>query len=127
MEAAKTQHTMVPGQDVAASIVADLATQILALDERIHDLEARISATFRAHPQAEIIESMPGIGTILGAELVAAAGDLSAVSQRWPARLSRWAGPGPTGLRPPHREPAPSEAVLTASCAGCSTCPRRRP
>jgi transposase len=76
--AAKTQHTIVPGQDVAASIVADLATQILAIGARISDLDARITATFRAHPQAVIIESLPGMGPILGAELVAAAGDLNA-------------------------------------------------
>jgi len=31
--AAAAQHTVVPGQDVAATIVADLATQLLALDE----------------------------------------------------------------------------------------------
>jgi len=39
--------------------VADLAAQILATDARISDLEARIATTFRAHPQAEIIESLP--------------------------------------------------------------------
>ena len=77
VEAANAQHTTVPGQDVAASIVAELAAALLDLDQRIHVLEARISATFHAHPQAEILESMPGIGTILGAELIAAAGDLS--------------------------------------------------
>lgn len=76
--AAKAQQTVVPGQDVAASIVADLAAQLLAIGARIADLEARITTTFRTHPQAEIIESLPGMGPILGAELVAAAGDLAA-------------------------------------------------
>ncbi|WP_067431535.1 IS110 family RNA-guided transposase [Nocardioides jensenii] len=75
--AATAQHTVVPGQDVAATIVADLATQLLALDERLKDLDARVTDTFRAHPQAEIIESLPGMGPILGAELIAAAGDLN--------------------------------------------------
>ncbi len=77
IEAANAQHTTVPGQDVAASIVADLATTLLDLDQRIGALESRIRDAFHAHPQAEILESMPGIGTILGAELIAAAGDLS--------------------------------------------------
>jgi transposase len=67
-----------PAKDVAASIVADLANQILAIGARISDLDARITATFRAHPQAVIIESLPAMGPILGAELVAAAGDLNA-------------------------------------------------
>ncbi len=31
----------------------------------------------RSHPQAQIIESLPGMGPILGAELIAAAGDLN--------------------------------------------------
>ena len=77
VEAANAQHTTVPGQEVAASIVAEIAAALLELDQRIHTVDARIGVTFRAHPQAEIIESMPGIGTILGAELIAAAGDLS--------------------------------------------------
>lgn len=76
LAAAKEQHTVVPGQDVAASIVADLATQLLSLDERIQDLDARITDTFRSHPQAAIIESLPGMGPILGAELIAGTGDL---------------------------------------------------
>ncbi len=75
--AARAQQSVVPGQDVAASIVADLATQLLAIGARIFDLDARIITTFRRHPQAEIIESLPGMGPILGAELIAAAGDLA--------------------------------------------------
>lgn len=90
LAAAKAQHTSVPGQDVAASIVADLASQILATDARISDLEARIATTFRAHPQAEIIESLPGMGPILGAELIAAAGDLNGYTNA--GRLASAAG-----------------------------------
>ena len=77
VKAAQSQRTTVPGQDVAASIVAEIATALLGLDGRIRVVDARIGDTFHAHPQAQIIESMPGIGTILGAELIAAAGDLS--------------------------------------------------
>ncbi len=62
---AKTQHTRVPGEQVAAGIVADLATQLLALDDRISGVEAQIGVAFHAHPQAGIIESMPGMGPIL--------------------------------------------------------------
>ncbi|MET7794801.1 transposase, partial [Micrococcus luteus] len=65
-------------EDVAATIVADLAVQILALDERLKRIDQQIRDTFRAHPQAEVIESLPGMGPILGAEFVVAAGDLTA-------------------------------------------------
>ncbi|WP_405953502.1 IS110 family transposase [Streptomyces phaeochromogenes] len=78
LEAARAQQTALPGEDVAAQIVADLAAQILALDERLKRIDRQIRDTFRSHPQAEIIESLPGMGPILGAEFVVAAGDLTA-------------------------------------------------
>ncbi|MET8623836.1 IS110 family transposase [Kitasatospora sp. NPDC004669] len=78
LEAADAQHAVLPGEDVAAAIVADLAAQILALDDRLKRIDKQIRDTFHAHPQAEIIESLPGIGPILGAELIVAAGDLTA-------------------------------------------------
>lgn len=78
LEAAQAQQAALPGEDVAAQIVADLAGQILALDERMKRIDKQIRETFRRHPQAGIIESLPGMGPILGAEFVVAAGDLSA-------------------------------------------------
>ncbi|WP_327308011.1 IS110 family transposase [Streptomyces sp. NBC_01298] len=78
LEAAQAQQTALPGEDVAAQIVADLAAQILDLNDRLKRIDKQIRDTFRAHPQAEIIESMPGMGPILGAEFVVAAGDLTA-------------------------------------------------
>ncbi|MGX1607952.1 IS110 family transposase [Streptomyces celluloflavus] len=78
LEAAQAQHTALPGEDIAAQIVADLAAQVLALDDRLKRIDKQIRETFRAHPQAEIIESLPGMGPILGAEFVVSAGDLSA-------------------------------------------------
>lgn len=78
LEAAQAQQTALPGEDVAAQIVADLAVQILALDDRLKRIDRQIRETFRSHPQAEIIESLPGMGPILGAEFVVAAGDLTA-------------------------------------------------
>ncbi|MFJ6932447.1 IS110 family transposase [Streptomyces nigra] len=78
LEAAQAQHTALPGEDVAAQIVASLAAQVLALDDRLKQIDKQIRDTFRGHPQAEIIESLPGMGPILGAEFVVSAGDLSA-------------------------------------------------
>lgn len=88
--AANAQHTVLPGQDVAGAIIADLAAQILALDDRLGRLEAQIKASFSAHPQAEVITSVPGIGPILGAEFVVAAGDLSTYADA--GRLASAAG-----------------------------------
>lgn len=78
LAAANAQQTTLPGEDVAAGIVADLAKQVLGLDDRVKGLDTRIRERFRTHPQAEIIESLPGIGPILGAEFLVSAGDLAA-------------------------------------------------
>ncbi|MET9520658.1 IS110 family transposase [Streptomyces sp. NPDC002994] len=78
LEAADAQNTALPGEDVAAKIVGDLAAQILGLDDRLKRIDKQIRDTFRSHPQAEIIESLPGMGPILGAEFVVGAGDLTA-------------------------------------------------
>jgi transposase len=78
LEAAQAQQTALPGEAVAARIVADLAARILTSDDRLKRVDKQIREAFRSHPQAEIIESMPGMGPILGAEFVVAAGGLTA-------------------------------------------------
>lgn len=76
--AARSQHVVLPGQDIAAGIITELATAVLALDERITNLDTQITELFRGHRDAASIESMPGFGPILGSMLLAAAGDLRA-------------------------------------------------
>jgi transposase len=76
--AARAQMTVLPGQDLATSLIAELATNILALDERLGRLDAQIAEAFSRHPQAAVIESMPGFGPLLGASLLVGAGDLRA-------------------------------------------------
>jgi transposase len=76
--AARAQVTVLPGQDLTASIITELATNILALDERLKSLDAQIDELFAQHPQAAIIQSMPGFGPFLGASLLVGAGDLRA-------------------------------------------------
>jgi transposase len=74
LEAAHSQHTMVPGQDLGAAMVAGLAQEVMALDTEIGDTDAMIEERFRRHRHAEIILSMPGFGVTLGAEFLAATG-----------------------------------------------------
>lgn len=76
--AARTQTIVLPGQDLAESIIAELATNILALDERLKSLDVQIAEHFNQHPQAAIIQSIPGFGPFLGASLLVGAGDLRA-------------------------------------------------
>ncbi|MEU6611694.1 IS110 family transposase [Streptomyces shenzhenensis] len=93
VEAAQAQMTSLPGEKRAARMVGDLAHQLLALDERIKDNDREIRETFRTDDRAEIIESMPGMGPILGAEFVAIVGDLS--GYRDAGRLASHAGLAP--------------------------------
>lgn len=76
--AARAQMIELPGQDLTASIIAELATNLLALDERLKTLDAQLAETFHQHPQAAIIQSVPGFGPFLGASLLVGAGDLRA-------------------------------------------------
>lgn len=78
MTAADAQQVVLAGQDIAAGIVAELANSILTLDQRLKDLRTQLVATLAQHPQAAIIQSMPGFGPVLGATLLVAAGDLRA-------------------------------------------------
>lgn len=91
--AAKAQTVKLPGEDVAATLVAELAQGVIALDDRIKNTDADIEGRFRRHPLAEVITSMPGIGFRLGAEFLAAVGDPTLLSSA--DQLAAWAGLAP--------------------------------
>ncbi len=63
-----------PGQQLAAALVARLAKEVMTLDTEIAATETMIEDRFRRHRHAEIILSMPGFGVTLGAEFLAATG-----------------------------------------------------
>jgi len=92
--AAAAQTVRLPGEAATAALITRQARKLLDLDREIKDLDKQITERFRAHPQARIIESMPGMGPILGAEFIAiTAGDLAAFGTA--ARLATYAGLAP--------------------------------
>lgn len=109
--AAQAQHTAVAGESTAATVVNTLAGTVLALDEEIADIDARIAARFREHRHAEVVLSMPGMGPLLGVEFIACTGgDMDAFGTA--GRLAGVAGPAPVprdsgrisgNMRRPHR------------------------
>jgi transposase len=111
LAAARSQTVALPGEATTAELIKRLSRQLLNLDREIKDLDKQLTNRFRAHPQAKIIESLPGMGPILGAEFLAiTTGDLAAFGT--PARLATYAGLAPvphdsgrrTGVRHrPHR------------------------
>lgn len=93
LAAAQSQTITLPGQDTAAKLIAQIASDLLNLDRRITGLDTGIAATFARHPQAQIITSLPGISPQLGTEFIIAAGDLSTF--RDPGHLAAYAGLAP--------------------------------
>jgi transposase len=93
LEAARSQVTALPGEKRAAKLVCDLAHQLLLLGEWIKDTDREIREVFRLDERAEVIESLPGMGPILGAEFLAVVGDLSSYADA--GRLAAHAGLAP--------------------------------
>jgi transposase len=58
----------------AANTVA-LVAVITTMREQIARLGAELSESFERHPDAEILRSLPGLGAILGARVLAESGD----------------------------------------------------
>jgi transposase len=88
--AARSQSVTLPAQDVAASIVAELAEDVLGLKERINTLDEDLEKRFFVRPEARILTSLPGMGPILGAEFLVTVGDICAFSSA--DRLAAYAG-----------------------------------
>ncbi|MEV0695065.1 IS110 family transposase [Streptomyces sp. NPDC050388] len=74
VEAAERQHTAVAGEKVIAKVVHTLAREVMALNEKITEIDRLIEGRFREHELAEVILSMPGMGPKLGAEFLVAIG-----------------------------------------------------
>jgi transposase len=59
----------------SAAVVRSLIAVITTLSEQVKALEGKVDEHFRAHPDAEIIMSQPGLGPVLGARVLAEFGD----------------------------------------------------
>ncbi len=75
--AASAQRVAVPGERVAANLLRELAAEALGVRERLARLERDLEALLERHPDAAIVRSLPGMGTVLTAEFIAEAGDVS--------------------------------------------------
>lgn len=72
--AAHAQATIVPAQTVAASLVAELAATITAIDDNLAGIDARIAENCARHDDAAILTGMPGFGPVLAATFIAQIG-----------------------------------------------------
>jgi transposase len=92
--AAHQQSVALPGETLAAQLVATLAGEVVALNRQVRDLDQLIEGRFHRHKLAPVIASLPGIGTLLGAEFLAATGGDMAYFGT-PDRLAAFAGLAP--------------------------------
>ena len=74
---AAEQTVTVPAERVTARLIRELAVEALASRTRLIELDRELEALLRRHPDAALIRSLPGMGAVLTAELIAEAGDLS--------------------------------------------------
>jgi hypothetical protein len=123
VEAAQSQQAELPGEKRASRLVRYLAHRLLALDERIKDNDREIRETFRADDRTEIIESMPGLGPVLGAEFVAISATWAVHRRRSPRTLASPRSPATLDAAP---ATTTGPSATTGACGTCSTC-RRRP
>jgi transposase len=75
--AAEEQRIALPGERLAAELVRELAREALAVRERLATLDADLEAALTRHPDAALIQSLPGMGATLTAEFIAEAGGIA--------------------------------------------------
>lgn len=92
--AARAQAIALSGEQTTAGLVQQTAQSLMMLTRQITDLDKQIADVFRRHRHAHILESVPGIGTRSGAELIAiTGGDLASFGSA--AKLAAYAGLAP--------------------------------
>ena len=74
---AAEQTIAVPAERMTARLIRELATEAMASRARLIELDRELEALLERHPDAALIRSLPGMGAVLTAELIAEAGALS--------------------------------------------------
>jgi transposase len=76
LTAAHEQTIQVPGERTAAALVRELAIEAAGTRTRIARLDRELGAALARHPDAALIQSLPGMGVTLTAEFIAEAGSI---------------------------------------------------
>src|SRR5262249_1890151 len=90
---ARAQRVVVPGEATVAALVRELASEALAVRDRLASLDKELEAMVSRHPDGALIRSLPGMGAVLAAQFIATAGDISRF--RSPDALAAAAGLAP--------------------------------
>lgn len=93
LRAAEDQTVRLPAQELSARLAAELAGELIRLNERLAKVDEELAACFFSHSQAKILLSLPGMGPRLGAEFLVAVGNLASFES--PDKLAAYAGLAP--------------------------------
>lgn len=93
LASAKAQTVAIPGEQVAAGLVRELASEAARARARIAELDTQLEEALVRHPDAALIRSLPGMGVTLTAEFIAEAGSIDRFPT--PDRLAAAAGLAP--------------------------------
>ena len=77
LAAAAEQTIAIPAERMTARLIRELAAEALASRARLIEVDRDLAALLERHPDAALIRSLPGMGVVLTAELIAEAGNLS--------------------------------------------------
>jgi transposase len=77
LAAAAAQTIAIPAERMTARLIKELASEALATRTRLIRLDHELEDLLDRHPDAALIRSLPGMGAVLTAELIAEAGCLS--------------------------------------------------
>jgi transposase len=77
LAAAAQQTISIPAERMTARLIRELAVEALAAKTRLAELDRELETFLQSHPDAALIRSLPGMGAVLTAELIAEAGNLS--------------------------------------------------
>ena len=93
LAAASEQTIAVAGERVAAELVRELAVEAAHTRSRLCALDRDLEAALAQHPDASLIQSLPGMGATLAAEFIAEAGSIDRFPT--PDKLAAAAGLAP--------------------------------
>lgn len=77
LAAAAEQTIAVPAERMSARLIKELAGEALAARTRLAGLDRELEGFLDRHPDSALIRSLPGMGAVLTAELIAEAGSLA--------------------------------------------------
>ncbi|WP_234819285.1 IS110 family transposase [Sinorhizobium meliloti] len=73
---AKAQSLDVPGATTRARLIKELAAEALAARQARDRIDSDIAELLARHPDAALVQSLPGMGVVMTAELIAHIGDI---------------------------------------------------